>query len=172
MRPALDLLCRRRQLTDPARCRLVADHMDSFTVPHRALSAPSPESAFDRDAAAVPSMADQPIAIHAHRLLLWVEDRAGDEILASEMAAIYLELCAELWWRPHRWEGRNGVAQHVRAIGQHHKLYRWFTYPDGSRHRLHVYPIARPELGRSRRKRVIVQTPERAVRTPRAATVA
>ena len=169
MRVAFPLLRRRRQPAEPAPDRLAAGHMDSFAVPHRTLSAPSPEPAFVLDAATAPPLADQPIAIHAYRLLIWVEERAGEEILASELAAIYRELCAELWWRSHRWEGRNGVAQYVRALGGHDKVYRWFTYPDGSRHRLHVYPIARPELRRSRPKRATVPTPKRAFQTPRAA---
>ena len=112
-------------------------------------------------------LAELPIAIHAHRLLLWVKDCSGREILASELLARYREMCCELAWREHRWEGRGGVAQYARALGGHDKVYRWFTFPDGSRHRLHVYPIAwRKEPAQRWPDRVTRRTPSRSVRTP------
>jgi len=99
----------------------------------------------------------QPVQVHALRLSLLVEQDlapAGGMIRAPELAETYLNMCLELWWRPCRWAGRNGVAEHFRRLNGHPKTWRWFKDANGQRRRLYVYPIPPPVSGRERANRL------------------
>jgi hypothetical protein len=131
-------------------------------INRRAEAAPTPATLASggvQTPAAVEPRSDQPIEVHALRLLLWVQQdwRAGEEILACDLEDIYVQLCLELWWNPLRWKHKNGVAHHFRLLNGE-PVYRWVDGRDGLRHRLAAYPIKPPrrqELGRvSARRRL------------------
>jgi hypothetical protein len=91
---------------------------------------------------------------------------AGGLIRAPELAETYLAMCLDLWWRPCRWPGRNGVAEHFRRLQGHPKTWQWFVGPDGRRRRLYVYPIPPSASGRERGKRTPKSAKPSVNRTP------
>ena len=117
----------------------------------------------------------QPVQVHALRLSLQVQEDlapAGGLIRAPELAETYLAMCLDLWWRPIRWAGRNGVAEHLRRLNGHPKTWRWFKDADGRRRRLYVYPIPPSASARGRRKRTPKLAKPHANKTPRVVGVA
>jgi len=116
----------------------------------------------------------QPIQIHALALSLLLKDLApaGDLIRAPELAEIYLDMCTTNWWRPHRWPGRGGVAEHFRRLQGHAKTWQWFKDAQGRRRRLYVYPIPPPASGPERGKRTPKAAKPRVNRTPTTSDVA
>ena len=116
--------------------------------PHVMRPAPTPASVRHTPVvtpADVEPRADQPVEVHALRLLIWVQQdwRPGDEILARDLEIIYREMASELWWNPLRWRHKFGVAHAFRLINGE-PLYRWSIDDRGQRHRWLAYPIRPP----------------------------
>lgn len=87
-----------------------------------------------------------PPELHAQRLLHWCQT-SGDtgEILAADLAEIYLHQCAWDLVEPLPWQA---VAVELRRLLGGRKDYRWVER-DGTRHRLRVYRIPPPPRGDS-----------------------
>ena len=98
---------------------------------------------------------DQPVQLHAHRLLLWIDNNCGDELMAPPCASgrhvrgmfgfqleeQYALMCLDLWWHPQRWDDRHGVAEHFRRLTRvKTRGYRYMDI-DGARRRLVFYPV-------------------------------
>jgi hypothetical protein len=124
------------------------------------------------------ALADHPVQMHAHRLLLWLNQPEVARSLALDSPSVsrgkivrglfayqleeqYLSLCAEtLWWKPHRWEGSNGVAEHFRRLTGKPKGYK-YTVWEGSEHRWCFYPVPAPVSGQKAAKPIPAPTPKR-----------
>jgi hypothetical protein len=138
-----------------------------------------------------PLDARHPAAFHASRLQLFLTDHSGldDPPISSgrlerglfgwQVEQAYYEMCFQLWWHPHRWEGAGGVAEHFRRLVKRKPRYKWCQLsPDGeaseTEHRRVFYPMPKPSLalGKPKAKRtprsVGKRTPPKgAKRTPK-----
>jgi hypothetical protein len=117
----------------------------------------------------------QSARVHASALLVHLQaTHAGEEVLASDVEAIYLDLCDESGWAALRWRHKNGVAHHLRALNGNAKTYRDVIDPQGRRRRLSVYPISPPVSAQrpARRRRQEAADQTRIASPPRAAVAA
>ena len=87
--------------------------------------------------------AHYPPEAHARRLFWWLRDvhHYSGELLAADLQSVYRSMCLELNWAVRPW---NPVACEFTKLTTGRKIYRWFLDPDGTRHRLRVYPAPTP----------------------------
>jgi hypothetical protein len=128
--------------------------------------------------------------VHALRLLMSITDSTNTEALddppianetslerglfAYQIEQQYFALCTRLWWRPYRWGGTNGVAQHFRRLVCKPGTvlgYKYLIKADGSVGRGEFYPLPRRSLGTWLKagKRTPKRAPKAGERTPRTA---
>lgn len=124
--------------------------------------------------------AKHPVQMHAHQLLLWINDPASNSnldhpgisrgmrergIFSDELEDSYYTMIGEAyhWELEHPWRGTNGIAQHFRKLlGREKKGYR-YTIVDGVERRLCFFPIPEPApaSGHGRAKPTPEPTPKR-----------
>lgn len=121
-------------------------------------------------------LAKHPVQMHAFTLLDWInrgesgiavdnpslsKGKPARGVFAYQLEEAYILMCAEvMWWKPLRWEGSNGVGEHVRRLTKKKKGYR-YTIIDGIERRLCFYPVPAPGSTRRAAKRTPEPTPKR-----------
>jgi hypothetical protein len=113
----------------------------------------------------------EPIELHAFRLALAIAEpqnavaledppiasgKVKRGLFAYQIEQMYLHMCGmRLWWKPHRWGGTNGVAQHLRQLLYGRSggplpggrlPYKYLINPDGSVARKEFYPLPKRTL--------------------------
>jgi hypothetical protein len=88
----------------------------------------------------------QPVVVHAHRLLDWLESsvwRGQRVLIANEIKSAYAEMCAEQALEPLPWNPVAAVfSRLIRVPGRPTKTYRSAVDPvTGERRRMRVYII-------------------------------
>lgn len=104
-------------------------------------------------------LAAHPIQMHTHRLLLWLNEhretlrldtppisrgKTRRGIFSFELEETYDDMCFELWWKPHRWSGTHGVAEHFRKLTKRKQKDYAYTILDGSECRRAFFVVSAP----------------------------
>lgn len=126
-----------------------------------------------------------PAAVHASRLMFHILEpgmtlddppiTSGSVergLFAWQAEQSYYDMCFHLWWRPHRWGGTGGVAEHFRRHLQREPRYKWCLLSkegieDGEQHKRVFYFMPAPALGLRLVKSAGKRTPKRAPKAPK-----